>query len=281
MGPRWLLICGIAAGILAGCNRNATQSSDSVLGFFGELMPPSPLEVANDAFNPYDPDQRRRAINLLSNASWGGAEPYMKVYRLMLTPGSADEDSTVRAAALRALGRHGTAEDVKLVTPWLISSEPRFVRFEAATALQRLHAPTAIEPLINALRSDEAADVRASAANALAQYPEPRVFQALVGALHDEDFAVVTESVASLELLTGRKFGEDGAQWLAWSEQTQNLFAHGSVYYYPQYVKPPSFLDTLQFWKEAEKVEPRQPTGLAPNGDGEPGRDTQVSSSAR
>ena len=230
-------------------------------------MPPTPSEAARDAFNPYDADQRRKAINLLSNAPFGGEEPYLKAYRLMLTPGMADEDPTVRAAALRALGRHGLPEDVKLIIPYLSPQQPKFVRLEAATALQRLHAGQAIDPLIASLRDDEAAEVRIAAADALAQYPDPRVFQALVGALHDTDYAVVTQAVHSLELLTGRKFGEDGAQWLAWADQTDQLFAESGEYYYPQYIKPPSLLDRMQFWKKPKKVEPRQPKGLT-SGDG-------------
>lgn len=259
----------LAALLLSGCG-GAGKNSDSVFGFLGDVMPPSPSEAARDAFNPYDADQRRRAINLLSNASFGGEDPYLKAYRLMLEPGMRDEDPTVRAAALRALGRHGSPQDVRLIIPHLSASEPRFVRTEAATALQRLHSPAAIDPLIGVLRDDEAAEVRALAANALGQYAEPRVFQALVGALHDTDYSVVTQSIGSLELLTGRKFGEDGSQWLAWAEQTQDLFVERGTYFYPQYVKPPSLLERVQFWKERRKVEPRQPAGLEPVGDGEP-----------
>lgn len=258
----------LAAALLGGCAGGG--NGDSAFGFMEDLMPPSPSEAARDAFNPYDADQRRRAINLLSNASFGGEEPYMKAYRMMLEPGMRDDDPTVRAAALRALGRHGTPQDVRLIVPYLSPKEPRFVRTEAATALQRLHNPAAVEPLIATLRDDEAAEVRAIAANALGQYAEPRVFQALVGALHDTDYAVVTQSVGSLELLTGRKFGDDGAEWLAWSDQVPDLFADRAAYYYPQYIKPPTLLDRVQFWKSRTKVEPQQPAGLEASGDGEP-----------
>lgn len=239
---------------LAACSQGNNAAND---GFFAKLMPPKPGDVARDAFNVYDPDQRRRSINLLSNAPWGNEAPYLRTYRLLVD----DPDPTVRAACIRALGKHGEPQDVPLITPYLDQAQPNFVRWEAASALQRLHNPAAIDALIAAMREDEEHDVRATSAHALGQYAQPRVFQSLVGALTDDDYFVVNQAVGSLELLTGQKFGEDGAAWLDWADANDNLFAHQQPYRFPVYVKPPGFLDKVQFWKAEPRPSENIPTG--------------------
>lgn len=251
IAPAWVALClGLGA-----CSQGNNPQGDN---FLKKLMPPSPGEVARDAFNVYDPDQRRRSVNLLSNAPWGGEAPYLRTYRLLVD----DPDPTVRAACIRALGKHGESRDVPLITPYLNANQPNFVRWESAVALQRLHNPAAVEPLLEALRLDEEHDVRATAAHALGQYAQARVFAALVGALSDDDYFVVNQSLASLRLLTGQSLGEDGAAWLDWADQNDNLFAAQKPYRYPVYVKPPGFLDKIQFWKDEPVAASQQPAGL-------------------
>ncbi|MBI1369356.1 MAG: hypothetical protein GC162_11975 [Planctomycetes bacterium] len=244
----------LAAALPVGCSKSASKDE----GIFAGLMPPKPADVARDAFNVTDPDKRRRSVNLLSNAPFGGEAPYLKTYRLLVD----DPDPTVRAACLRALGKHGQISDVPAILPYL-KDKTSFVRWEAAKALQRLHSPDAVDPLLTTLHEDDDPDVRTAAANALGQYPEPRVFAALIGALQDEDFTVVTEVVHSLEVLTGQDYGEDGAQWLSWSQhQDKHLFAGQEAYYYPQFVRPPTIWDKIKFWKSRKVVVPTQPTGI-------------------
>jgi len=257
---RWSILNSLlitaAATLLVGCGDGSQSSSGITL--FDDLFPPPPGEVAREAFNVYDPDKRRNSVNMLSTAPWGGEAPYLKTYRLLVD----DPDPTVRAACLRALGKHGEPSDVAAILPYL-SDDTDFVRWEAAKALQRLHSPEAVEPLLESLRNDEASDVRAAAASALAQYPQPRVFQALIGALNDDNYIVVVESQKAMQTLTGKQFGEDGAEWLAWAEHHENnLFAGQESYYYPQFVAPPTFLDRMQFWKQPKKIVPSKPTGL-------------------
>jgi len=105
---RALLLAVIFAGVgsLGACQsaNPATVVNDLLEG----IQPEDPSDVARDAFDVYDADKRRRAINQLSTADWGGEPPYLKTYRLLLD----DPDATVRAAAVSALGRHGTVNDV-------------------------------------------------------------------------------------------------------------------------------------------------------------------------
>lgn len=242
---------------LTGCSKNASADSDSVLPLFS---PKTPGDWAREAVDISDPDKRRRAIAALSSASFGHEPPYVRLYRLLID----DHDPTVRAACLRALAKHGEVEDVSRVLPYL-EDETKVVRWEAAKALQRLHRDDAVDPLLKRLREDQDADVRIAAANALAQYPQPRVFEGLVGTLNDDDYGVVAQSVASLELLTGQHHGEDGGQWLDWADDADRaMFANQQAYYYPQFNRPRTLWEKVQFWKKQKPIIPQQPEGLEP-----------------
>jgi len=265
--PRWFRRF-ILVGLLAwaglgqgGCNSRGEYTG--LRGLVDDLIPMSPRQAASDAFNPYDPDTRRRAINLLSNAPFGGESAYLRTYRLLVSDG----DPTVRAACVAALGRHGTVEDVPLILIYL-KDDARIVRWEAAKALQRIHHPDAVAPLLSRLDEDPSADVRQAAANALGQYRQRKVFDALVGALNDDDYAVVVEAGNALATLTGQDFKTDGAKWLTWAKGKDNvqLFAGARPYYYPRYDKPPSWWQRAQFWKDHSPPPPQSPRGFEGEG---------------
>lgn len=243
---------------LPGCGSDGSSDGTILSGVLDPLMPPSPGEAARDAFNVYDPDRRRAAIANLSAAHFGGEEPYLRTYRLLLD----DPDPTVRAACVKALGMHGSVADAKLLIPQL-SHEAAFVRWEAAQALQRIHDPAAVGALLTALKDDGDADVRMAAAEALGQYPEARVFDSLVGALVDRNYGVVQAAGQSLRTLTGQPYGHDPAPWVAWSNQHRNaLFAGQRTYSYQPYTKPPGLLDKAQFWRDQDKAPRQIPAGI-------------------
>src|SRR6185295_4051963 len=111
---------------------------------------------------------------------FGGAEVYLRAYRDYI---QHETNPLVKAEAIRALGRHGSAEDATLIAGQLKDDNIQ-VRWEAAKALQRLHNPAVVPDLLRILRDDQqTADIRMAAACALGQYPEDRVFHGLVGAL--------------------------------------------------------------------------------------------------
>src|SRR5687768_17041033 len=100
--PRPLRLAGLACGALlalAGCG-------DGGFKITRPFARETPGEAARGAFS-YDPDTRRASLTKLANAPFGGEEPYLRTYRLLLD----DPDTTVRAAAAKALGQHGTADD--------------------------------------------------------------------------------------------------------------------------------------------------------------------------
>ncbi len=258
MSLRHVLLAQFAGTLLSMCLVGCGGSNSSGMpDFLKPLFPPSPSEAARDAFNVYDADKRRRAINLLANSSFGGGDQYLRSYRLLID----DPDPTVRAACVAALARHGVPEDVPMLLRYIANDSP-VVRWEVARALQRLHHADAVDPLIRALAGDEEADVRIAAANALGQYRQQRVFDALIGALSDNDYAVVVEAVSSLQLMTGQQHGENGRAWLKWAQQTENLFEFGKPYYYHGYQKPRSLLERAKFWAPPDTPAPKRPRGI-------------------
>ncbi len=217
---------------------NAGQN-DSVLTIFA---PPSPSEMARLAIDPYDPDKRQRGIRYLANQPFGGERVYLEMYRIA----AEDGDAAVRAAAMQGLGMHGDPEDVPRVASHL-QDESALVRRAAARALQRLHNPAAITPLVTRLDQDveEDIDTRASAASALGQYAERRVVQALIGALGDRRLVVNRAALESLRTLTGQDFGYEIKDWVTWTRNERDLFAAQTQYIFPVYYRDANFFEAI------------------------------------
>lgn len=266
----WAWLTPLALLALAGCDRNTldrVEESESILGFIPS--PPSPADAARWSQDPFDRDKRFRGTNLLANAPFGGEDVYVQTYRMKLGAPPAqgpDEDSGVRGVAARALSLHGDGRDAALIIP-LLADKDRRTRLEGVRALQRLHNPAAIDPLIKALdpKEEDDYDVRAEAANALAQYAEPRVLQPLIAALDDDYLAVSRAARNSLLTLTGEDFGEDQRAWLDWRKTTQTPFAKRSEYQYPVFNRD-------RYWFEYIPLVPQPPNEIAaaPAGIGAP-----------
>jgi hypothetical protein len=221
------------------------------------------------AADPYDPDERARGLALLSDADFGGEEPYLRLYRFH----TLDSDATVRAVAILSLGRHGAQADLDLFVQALRDPSP-LVRWEAARAMRRFHDPrrASIDQLIKSARApydpgrgvpqeqvepgEEDADVRTAAALALGQYPEPGVFDALLAALSDRDFAVVHAAQRSLGLLTGQDLGTDPLAWSAWRDRHENkLFAGRRPYTWEGYPAQTAWYEHILFWQSRPSPE--------------------------
>lgn len=266
------LLCMFA--LLTGCTNKTEQFfSNPIGGIVDAVTSESPSQVARAAVHPAsDPDRKRRAIALLSAAKWGGEAEYLRLYRYHLEENYPD--ATVQAACVNALGRHGNADDVQMIAR-LLNHDSDLVRWEAATALQRIHNPAAEQPLIRAVMQDKEPDVRMAAAKALGQYPSNRVFATLVGALNDGDFGAVHHAHQSLVLLTGHDLGANAGPWLQWQKSaTGHLFDNQQPYVWQPFDKPPTLLEKAQFWKERKPVLPRPPTGMTQQ---EPADDEQTS----
>lgn len=256
------LLAAAALGALNACAPGGAAGADpnanSVLTLFS---PPTPADAAAWATDEFDPDRRQRGITMLANAPWGGETVYVDLYEAA----ARDEDPGVRASAARALSRHGSMRHVPLIIPNL-EADSRILRWEATKALQRLHDPAAIRPLIERLSLDNeaAAEVREAAAIALGQYAETPVVLALLEALNDRDLAVNNAARTSLTILTGQDFELDTRAWIRWTtaaQQDDRLFANRGEYTFPVFERDRRWFEVVVPW-----MEPPNETAAAPIG---------------
>lgn len=245
-----------------GCSNMSSDIDD----LRASIVPPSPTEAAVMMIDPYDAENRRNGTILISNAPFGGAEPYVNVYADKVLH---EEDPLALAAALQALGRHGQPEHAPSIAARL-THESQQVRWEAAKALQRVHNPEVVPALIAVIRDPrEDADVKIAAAYALGQYPEDRVFQTLVSvdALDARNLILNRTACDSLETLTGQDFGDDRVAWLRWYNAQQAPFAGQGEYTFPIYERGETMMEKLAFWSKPRWETPQQPAGLRPAGE--------------
>ena len=263
-GSRIALLAVVTAGALplaaglAGCETFGQDMGELA----GSFSPPSPLDAAVMAANMNNPDERREGLVLLSNASFGGDPAYVKLYREYAT---FDPDPLARAAAVRALARHGEPSDAVIIAAGL-EHENHAVRWEAAKGMQRLHEPRVIPIVLKVLRDPAAdGDVRAELANALGQYPDNSVFDGLLAALDARQLAINMAAERSLVTLTGKDLGPDAGVWLRWHRQTiaagEDPFAGRTDYMYPTYQRKETFFEKLTFWSSEPREQPGPPVG--------------------
>lgn len=247
----------LVSGLITGCDTIA-QDFDLLTR---NLIPPTPTEAAEMMVDQHNPDQRRAGVTWIANSPFGGADPYLRQYRLMV---EIERDPTVLAAAVRALARHGEPDDAALISPHLAHAN-QHVRWETARGLQRLHNPVVVSDLLAVLRNaQERSDVRIAAAHALGQYPQDRVFQALVGALDSRELAVNQTAEQSLATLTGRDLGNDPSDWLEWygSVAPRERFAEQREYRFTTYTRDETFFERIAFWQTTQFEQPAPPAGL-------------------
>ncbi|MEM9373293.1 MAG: HEAT repeat domain-containing protein, partial [Planctomycetota bacterium] len=251
----------VSGAMLHGCGTfdDVPRGTTSLLDAF--IPQTTPAEAAEMAVDPYSPERRYKGTTLLANAAFGGQPVYLELYLDAIE----DDDSGVRAAGVRALGRHGEPEHVPQILE-LLGDEDRFVRFEAARALQRVHAPDVVPVLLDVIREDREpeADVRAAVAEALGQYPEARVVDGLIAALADRRLAVNHAVRGSLRTLTGQDFGVDRAAWLGWAANTGDLFAGQQPYEYPGFSRAKKPYEYLPFVPAPPSETASTPVGLDP-----------------
>ena len=230
---------------------------------------PTPAEAARNALDPYNADKRREGVVLLANATFGGAAPYMKMYRDYV---EHDKDPLVRAAAITALGRHGSPEDALLIAPLLERTLDvhQHVRWTAALALQRLHNPAVVPDLIEAIVDQgEVGEVREACCGAMGQYPEDRVMHALFAALDTRELAVNAAAAQSLNELTGQDWGFDRTAWNTWYTAAiarGDAFTGQRDYTYPTYTRDLLWWAHVAFWVDWHFEKPPAPAGLEPIG---------------
>ena len=270
---RLLLAIGTGMGItlisgMIGCDSLSDARGASSL--FDLAAPVAPEQAAEMSINQYNADERARGTLLLANSWFGGEPVYLELYQDNID----DWDAGVRMASVRALGMHGLSEHAPLIIERLNDEDER-VRLEAARALQRIHSPDAVEPLLSRIvepaimaesgdRGETDPRVRAEAANALGQYAEPRVIEGLIRSLDDRQLAVNMASRESLQTLTGQDFGQDRAEWLTWYEQVDDPFRGRTAYVYPVFERGRRLVEYLPLSAPPPNEVASTPTGMPP-----------------
>lgn len=205
MSRHALLGAALAVGLLAGCGANKEFTLDSAVQ---SLLPPSPQQRVAQLFDPDSPDRRRESIVACSKHDWGLQEKYLKAYGLL----AADEEPSVRSAAVTALGRAGDPTYAPQVLRCLEDPVEQ-VRVDAALALGAIPGDEAAAGLRTHALKDAGADVRAACAQSLRNHPDKTACETLVACLRDQAFGVRYAARQSLTALTGIDCGYDTAAW--------------------------------------------------------------------
>jgi HEAT repeat protein len=123
---------------------------------------------------------------------------------------SYQDDPNIRLAAASALGRVGAPEAVDPLVEAL--DDQQNVTEMAALSLGEIGDPRAVEPLISTLEQDDW-EVRSSVAKALGKIGDERAVPSLVNLLENTNSNVRWHAAQALESITGESYGEEITQW--------------------------------------------------------------------
>lgn len=240
----------LLATALCGCkSKGGNFSADkSIKEMFG-ADDATPSEMAANIFNTEDPDIRRKGIEQMSHKKWALREPYLKLFAEHTKP-TAESDASVRAVAVRTLGRaHATKYLPEIVAA--LHDESSTVRWDAAVVLTDMPSDDAILTLQRIAVSDKSIDTRAAAATALQCYPKDSVYRTLLRCLDDDSFTVRKAAHASLVYQTKQDKGYEAAGWTGDGKAGAEVLPEPVV----RYKKRP-WWDWLKKTKETEKIKP-------------------------
>jgi hypothetical protein len=117
-----------------------------------------------------------------------------------------------RAHAVRTLGELPVPAASEALRAAVADREPR-VRVAACAAWGQRGTDEAVQILADVLRQDADLDVRIAAVRGLENYRTPDVLPALGVALDDSDPALQHRAMRSLEVVTGKDFGNSVPAW--------------------------------------------------------------------
>jgi hypothetical protein len=247
----WL---AVAATLLGGCKSKSSEvyTMDYQLKKLAGGDPTkTPEQMAADTFNEKDPDVRRSGIEGLSTKKWALREPYLKYFSKLTDP-QIESDVTVRAVAVRTLGRaHATKyqEEINLA----LDDPSPVVRCDAATVINEMPSEEVVSRLrAMVIDTEEKIDVRAAAAAALKHYRTDDVYKTLLRALDDDDFSLRDAAHKSLVYMTGQDYGDASKNWAKSPDQVGKETLPEPVVVY----KKRPWWDWMQVTKESETLHP-------------------------
>lgn len=124
----------------------------------------------------------------------------------------ASENPADRRRLLNVLGRYGGPELLPVLRK-ASTDEDKFVRIEACYHWPVVDSGEASLALRALMTDDPDPDVRIAAAESLGNVDHPNALGALSGALDSRDPALRRTARESLEVSTGRDYGDDYGQW--------------------------------------------------------------------
>jgi HEAT repeat protein len=203
-GPRiLLLLCGLAAVMVAGCAD--LDILPSWMPFQGPASDQVPGVVA--------PSERIVEYRKLSDkAAQCSVEERQRISQQLVASIRTEKDPLIRVEIIRVLGRYPDPV-ADAILKAALSDADTHVR-EAACEAWGHHADAqAVKLLAEALRSDVDADVRLAAAKALGETRNKEAVVPLGEALNDSDPAMQYRAVLSLKRVTGKDLGNDVNRW--------------------------------------------------------------------
>jgi hypothetical protein len=251
----WLAVACCAMSVVpGGCSKKGNSEPFTVdrlikKGFGADSD--TPTEMAGKIFDEKDPDTRRMGIEMLSKKKWALRDPYLKRFAQLTDP-KFEADPTVRAVAVRTLGRAGETKYQDQINAALDDPSP-VVRCDAAIVLQQMPSEKTVTRLqLLAISSEESVDVRAAAVGALRHYRTDSVYKTLLRALDDEDFTVRSAAHKSLVFITGQDRGYAPENWAGTPDQLgQETLPEPVVRYHKR-----PWWDWMKVTKESEQVSP-------------------------
>ncbi len=131
-----------------------------------------------------------------------------------------EDDPQLRAELVRLAGSLPPEAAWPIVELGLRDENPD-VQIQACRVVAKAKMDQAVAILAELAGGATDQDVRQAAIKALGQFKDPIATQALGKALQDRDPAMQYLAIRSLRAITGRNFGYDVAQWLAFLEGRQ------------------------------------------------------------
>jgi len=198
----WLIVIPTLT-ILAGCPKNDGNKRP------WRMFPKSNEQLMAEVTD-VDPRLRREAVLELAERKAGKDSAALALYDQMV---KSDPDPFVRAAAVTALGNLGNTEHIPALVHAL-EDPAEFVRWDAATALDRIVGPDALLPLITHARKDDSLDVRIAATHALRNYRDSRAVLTLADLMDDPDLSIRTKAHEGLVEIFGFDYGPKARDWV-------------------------------------------------------------------
>ncbi len=229
-----VLACGMVVLMVSGCQQPQRRYKPASLATRSDVA-----RYVQEALEADSADARRAAVDQIAKTYHAGLPMVIDAIALVAR---TDESSSVRCAAVRALGAQDDPKSVDTMVILLSQSEGNSsvrsagaaVRWEAMKSLcKRLMG----EPLpdatlrhvraaaIDRLNRDPSRDVRIAAATLLGYDADGMCVTALVDALRQADFGVQYEAERSLMRLTGITHDHNPTRWQAWLDSTAEPFA--------------------------------------------------------